>query len=311
MPPDRVGRTGIRDHRDARRPPAPGVPSAVCRRPRRHARRGSRAGSSTGASSLKVVVDRVKLEGDLRARLTDSIETAYREAGGTAFAIEDAPDGATHVFSERFECRTCGLAYELPQPRLFSFNNPFRRLSHLPRIRQHHRARHRSRRSRPDQVGAARGHRAVDEDALSRAARRAQASGQAGRRADGRAVEGPERRASAFRRRGRRPRLRRDSRILPLARQEEVQGPRPGVPEPLPWISDLPRLRRREASAGSPRCSGGRADDRSGVVGHRARSTAVSRSPGVDRERTGDRRQGAQGNPEAVAVSRAMSGSTI
>ena len=28
-------------------------------------------------------------------------------------------------FSERFECRTCGIAYEDPQPRLFSFNNPF------------------------------------------------------------------------------------------------------------------------------------------------------------------------------------------
>jgi excinuclease ABC subunit A len=30
-----------------------------------------------------------------------------------------------HVFSERFECRSCGIPYELPQPRLFSFNNPF------------------------------------------------------------------------------------------------------------------------------------------------------------------------------------------
>ena len=29
------------------------------------------------------------------------------------------------VFSERFECRNCGIAYEAPQPRLFSFNNPF------------------------------------------------------------------------------------------------------------------------------------------------------------------------------------------
>src|SRR4029434_3241091 len=28
-------------------------------------------------------------------------------------------------FSERFECRTCGIAYEAPQSRLFSFNNPF------------------------------------------------------------------------------------------------------------------------------------------------------------------------------------------
>jgi excinuclease ABC subunit A len=82
-------------------------------------------------STLKVVIDRVKLEGDMRARLTDSIEMAYREAGGTAFAIEDDPGelGAsaakTHIFSERFECQNCNLMYEAPQPRLFSFNNPF------------------------------------------------------------------------------------------------------------------------------------------------------------------------------------------
>ena len=29
------------------------------------------------------------------------------------------------MFSERFECRPCGIGYEDPQPRLFSFNNPF------------------------------------------------------------------------------------------------------------------------------------------------------------------------------------------
>ncbi len=75
-------------------------------------------------TTLKVVIDRVKLEGDLRARMTDSIETAYREAGGTAFAIEDQ-GGRVHIFSERFECQNCNLTYEAPQPRLFSFNNPF------------------------------------------------------------------------------------------------------------------------------------------------------------------------------------------
>ena len=37
---------------------------------------------------LQVIVDRVKVDGDLRARLTDSIETAYTEGGGAAFAIE-------------------------------------------------------------------------------------------------------------------------------------------------------------------------------------------------------------------------------
>ena len=75
-------------------------------------------------STLKVIVDRIKLEGDMRARLTDSIELAYREAGGTAFAIED-PGAKVHIFSERFECQNCNLTYEAPQPRLFSFNNPF------------------------------------------------------------------------------------------------------------------------------------------------------------------------------------------
>jgi excinuclease ABC subunit A len=73
---------------------------------------------------LHVVVDRLKIEGDLRARLTDSIEIAYREGGGAAWAVEVSPP-TTHTFSERFECRRCHITYEDPQPRLFSFNNPF------------------------------------------------------------------------------------------------------------------------------------------------------------------------------------------
>jgi excinuclease ABC subunit A len=77
-------------------------------------------------TTLEVVVDRLRLEGDLRSRLTDSIETSYREGGGSAFAIVlDDAESRRLVFSERFECRTCGIAYETPQPRLFSFNNPF------------------------------------------------------------------------------------------------------------------------------------------------------------------------------------------
>ncbi len=35
------------------------------------------------------------------------------------------PPARVHRFRERFECRTCGIPYEVPQPRLFSFNNPF------------------------------------------------------------------------------------------------------------------------------------------------------------------------------------------
>jgi excinuclease ABC subunit A len=81
-------------------------------------------------TTLAVVVDRVRIEGALRTRLTDSIETSYREGGGAAFALllGDPGSGTSDrrmEFSERFECRTCGIAYETPQPRLFSFNNPF------------------------------------------------------------------------------------------------------------------------------------------------------------------------------------------
>ncbi len=85
-------------------------------------------------SVLQVVVDRLRVQPDLLTRLTDSIETAYSEGGGAAFALElpDAdgsagsePAAKLHVFSERFECRPCGITYEDPQPRLFSFNNPF------------------------------------------------------------------------------------------------------------------------------------------------------------------------------------------
>ena len=75
---------------------------------------------------LQVVVDRVQLgPDDLRQRLTDSIETAYVEGGGAAWAVEIGQQSVVHQFSERFECRPCGIAYEDPQPRLFSFNNPF------------------------------------------------------------------------------------------------------------------------------------------------------------------------------------------
>ena len=83
-----------------------------------------------GRRSLRIVVDRVRVGPDLLGRMTDSIETAYLEGAGSAFAIEVGADGrptdaAEHRFSERFECRACGIGYEPPEPRLFSFNNPF------------------------------------------------------------------------------------------------------------------------------------------------------------------------------------------
>ena len=80
-------------------------------------------------TGLQVVVDRLKVTPSLLGRMTDSVETAYLEGGGSAFAMEvgGASSGppVVHRFSERFECRPCGIVYEVPQPRLFSFNSPF------------------------------------------------------------------------------------------------------------------------------------------------------------------------------------------
>jgi excinuclease ABC subunit A len=89
---------------------------------------GALGGSLANATTLSVVVDRLQISPDARSRLTDSIETAFHEGDGAAFAVEVDASGqplATHRFSERFECRTCGIPYEIPEPRLFSFNNPF------------------------------------------------------------------------------------------------------------------------------------------------------------------------------------------
>jgi len=79
-----------------------------------------------------VLVDRLALSAEIRSRLIDSIEICYREGRGEAILeFPPSPDesaGAAQperlLFSERFECRKCGLTYQEPEPRVFSFNNP-------------------------------------------------------------------------------------------------------------------------------------------------------------------------------------------
>jgi excinuclease ABC subunit A len=72
-----------------------------------------------------VLVDRLVARPDIRARLVDSLEVCYQEGHGQA-VIELADAAHTRwPFSEGFECKRCGLKYAAPEPRLFSFNNPF------------------------------------------------------------------------------------------------------------------------------------------------------------------------------------------
>jgi excinuclease ABC subunit A len=72
---------------------------------------------------LVVLVDRVAVGPDARSRLTDSLETAFAEGAGQALA--QVVDGPCLRFSEGFDCARCARSFEEPQPRLFSFNNPY------------------------------------------------------------------------------------------------------------------------------------------------------------------------------------------
>jgi excinuclease ABC subunit A len=82
-----------------------------------------------------VLVDRLTVSPGSRSRIVDAIETAYRESGEVIFELpappvqsEDAAESRrppTLRFAQRFECKFCNVRYEEPEPRLFSFNNPY------------------------------------------------------------------------------------------------------------------------------------------------------------------------------------------
>jgi excinuclease ABC subunit A len=80
-----------------------------------------------------VLVDRLVMAPDIRQRLIDSVETCFRESNCEVIVeVLEWPSGnganpqeKRFRFSEAFECKTCGTRYEDPEPKLFSFNNPF------------------------------------------------------------------------------------------------------------------------------------------------------------------------------------------
>jgi excinuclease ABC subunit A len=74
-----------------------------------------------------MLVDRLAVSAESRTRIVDAVETAYREAGEVIFDLPPHDDQPARQlrFSQRFECKNCNLRYEEPEPRLFSFNNPY------------------------------------------------------------------------------------------------------------------------------------------------------------------------------------------
>ena len=76
---------------------------------------------------VEIVIDRLVLKSDIRSRLTDSVETALREADGSV-VIATVPregDGEDYYFSTSFACEEHGFSIGELEPRMFSFNNPF------------------------------------------------------------------------------------------------------------------------------------------------------------------------------------------
>ena len=91
------------------------------------------------ALPVYVLVDRIVVSAENRARIVDAAEIGYRESGGILFEVvggqsaetsQSAPGGEgapapRQRFSAAFECKTCHRTYREPEPSLFSFNNPF------------------------------------------------------------------------------------------------------------------------------------------------------------------------------------------
>ena len=75
--------------------------------------------------TIDVVVDRVVVKGDARARLADAVELAVKKAEGLVGVIQHEKSGDVETLhSTHFACIDCGISYPELEPRMFSFNAP-------------------------------------------------------------------------------------------------------------------------------------------------------------------------------------------
>jgi excinuclease ABC subunit A len=77
----------------------------------------------TEKHTIDVVIDRIKVNAEIKQRLAESFETALRIADGRAVAYE-MDTAKEHIYSSKFACNVCGYSLQELEPRLFSFNNP-------------------------------------------------------------------------------------------------------------------------------------------------------------------------------------------
>ena len=76
--------------------------------------------------TIDIVVDRLVIKGDIRSRLSDSVETALKVADGRVniLTLTRDGDGEEFEFSQKYACEEHGISFPELEPRMFSFNNP-------------------------------------------------------------------------------------------------------------------------------------------------------------------------------------------
>ena len=82
----------------------------------------------TQKHNIEIVIDRLIIKDDIQSRLSDSIETAIKLSGD--IVIIEVVGGDIMRFSQSYACDECGISMPEPEPRLFSFNNPFGACQH-------------------------------------------------------------------------------------------------------------------------------------------------------------------------------------
>jgi excinuclease ABC subunit A len=73
--------------------------------------------------NIEIVVDRLVIRTGIEARLTDSLESAFKLSDG--FIFVEVIGGERLMFSQNLACPDCGISIGEIEPRSFSFNSPF------------------------------------------------------------------------------------------------------------------------------------------------------------------------------------------
>jgi len=73
--------------------------------------------------NIELIVDRLIIKEDIRSRLTESVETALKNADN--LVLIDVQGKEEMLFSQNYACPDCNISIEELSPRMFSFNNPF------------------------------------------------------------------------------------------------------------------------------------------------------------------------------------------